>query len=130
MNNLNEQTGELSSGGGDPSLVTMLAEEEEQIETMINEMQDALEADQPPTDGEQVEIGNHISAMHNLPQDFGGVQSSEYAKRLARSQIETHILMSFSKSEVSKWSASLHQLETRGADPQAIDLIHPSLHHH
>ena len=77
MNNQNEQTGEVSSGEGDPSLVTTLAAEEEQIETMINEMQDALEADQPPTDGEQVEIGNHISAMHNLPQDFGGVQSSE-----------------------------------------------------
>ena len=117
MNNLNEQTGELNvpaTEGGQP-------------EVEIRETQGNQGESQPTTEGEVV-IGNHASEMAKLPQDFGGIQSSEYAKYLARSQIEAHILMSFSRSEVNKWSASLHQLETRGAEPQAIDLIHPSLH--
>ena len=60
MNNLNEQTGELPSGEGDPSVVTILASEEEQIETGLNS-QDAQGASQPPTNG-GVEIDNHTSA--------------------------------------------------------------------
>ena len=122
MNNLNEKTGELSTSGEEPSLVNALATEEE----LVSEAQEE-QGNQSPTNG-RVEIGNHASEMAKLPQDFGGIKSSEYAKYLARSQIEVHILMSFSKSEINKWSASLHQLETRGAEPQAIDLIHPSLH--
>lgn len=62
------------------------------------------------------------------PCELIDVCQDEYVKYLARSQINAHILMSFSSGEMNKWSASLHQLDTRGAQPQAIDLIHPSLH--
>ena len=74
MNNLNEKTGELSTSGEEPSLVNALATEEE----LVSEAQEE-QGNQSPTNG-RVEIGNHASEMAKLPQDFGGIQSSERAK--------------------------------------------------
>ena len=56
------------------------------------------------------------------------MDSYECCGLLARFQVPAHILMSFSTEQLNKWSAPLHQLDTRGAQPQAIDLIHKSLH--